>query len=277
MPVMPRRVLRWARRCRGLRQRVSEWPEQRRELGRLAALQLGWSAFRYPVGDPRDSPGPLSRLPIEGLPHPFWYRQGTSDVSVVRQIFVHREYDWLAQLPGVRTIVDLGANIGGASVRFLNLFPSATITAVEPMPETAALLERNAEPYCGRVKIVRGAVWSSDVPLELVRGQFRDGLDWSAQVLPARGPSGNAIRGITMNQLLSTLDVACVDLVKIDIEGAERELFAGDSTWLKRVRNFCIEIHDQDCHESMMKALRPFRYEMETRQETTLVRDLVPR
>ena len=133
--LLPPRAHRWARRCRGLRQRILEWPEQRRKLRSRAALQLGRSAFCYPIGDSRDMPGPLSRLGIEGQPHPLWYRHGTSDFLAIRQILVQREYDWLTRLRGIHSVLDLDANISTASVRLLNTFPSANVTAVEPMPD----------------------------------------------------------------------------------------------------------------------------------------------
>jgi hypothetical protein len=43
---------------------------------------------------------------------------------------------------------------------------------------------------------------------------------------------------------------AQVDLMKIDIEGAETTVFRIDvSNWLGRVRNICIELHGQACRD----------------------------
>jgi len=272
--LLPRRLLRWMRRCRELPQRFHEWPEQRRQLGTKSALQLGWSAFRYPIGARKDLAVPLNSVIVPGLPFPFWFRDGTSDLLVISQIFVRREYELVAKLKNVRTIVDLGANIGGAAVFFLNLFPLARVIAVEPSIENIAVLERNLAPYRERATLVRAAVWPNETALNIVHGQFRDGLDWSTQVSPSDERTDSTVRGMPMRQLASEQDIESFDLLKIDIEGAERELFLGDTDWLRDVRNFCIELHDEDCRLATMNALRPYRFLVETREETTLIQDL---
>jgi FkbM family methyltransferase len=270
--LLPRPLRRWLRRLRGVPARLSEWPAQRKALGLRNAWHLGWSAFRFPIGDPVDPPGPLKAMQLPGIPHPFWYRQGTSDVQVIRQIFVRREYAWLQRLAEVRTLVDVGANIGGASVFFLQQFPQSRVVAVEPAPANFALLQRNLEPYGQRARCVQAAVWPTDDPLQLIRGQFRDGLDWSIQVAPASVPTG--ITGLPMARLIQEQQLESIDLLKIDIEGAERELFQADTTWLRQVHHLCLEIHDETCRDAVLSALRTYTFKWEQHEETTLFEDL---
>lgn len=275
--VLPRWLLRSLRRVRDLPTRFREWPEQRQTLGRKNAWRLGWSAFRYPIGDPDDPPGSLARMMIPGLQHPFWFRQGTSDVQVIRQIFVHQEYQVLQSLKDVHTIADLGANIGGAAVLFLNLFPDAQVIAMEPAPENFHVMEQNLAPYGRRAKLVQAAIWPTSTDLQLVRKHFRDKLDWSNQVKPAEDKTADTIRGMTMPELLAEAQQDKIDLLKIDIEGAEKELFTGDTNWLRHVRNLCMEIHDEQCRQSVMNAFQSYRFQIETRQETTLFTNISPK
>jgi FkbM family methyltransferase len=268
--ILPRWLPRWLRRFRGLPTRFREWPQQRQTLGRKNAWRLGWSAFRYPVGDPDDPPGPLAQMPIFVLQHPFWFRQGTSDVPVIRQIFVRKEYQFLERLKDIHTVIDLGANIGGSAVFFLNLFPDAQVIAMEPAPENVQVLEQNLAPYGQRAKVIQAAIWPSSMNLQLVRGHFRDKLDWSNQVRPAEEQARDTIRGMTVPELFADCQQERIDLVKIDIEGAEKELFNGNTSWLGSVRNLCIEIHDEQCRQAVMNAFASYQCQIETREETTL-------
>jgi len=272
--LLPRPLRRWVRRLRDLPTRFREWPQQRRQLGPAAARRLAWSAIRHPVGDPTDPPGPLGRLDVSGLAHPFWFRHGTSDVPAIRQVFVHREYAWIYPRGEIRTIVDLGANVGAAAVFLLNQYPQARVIAVEPATGNFQVLERNLAPYAGRGAAVHAAVWSSSTPLRIERG-YRDGLDWSLQTKPAAaGEAGEHTRALTVAQLLEEFRLEHIDLLKIDVEGAERELFHGDTSWLHRVRNLCVELHDAECVHAFDQALGPYGHERETRGETTVCRGL---
>jgi FkbM family methyltransferase len=266
---LPRPLRRWVRRLHDLPTRLREWRTQRHRLGKSAAWKLVWSAFRHPIGDPTDPPGPLDSVTLPGIPHPFWFRHGTSDVQAIRQIFVRREYEWLSTLPNVQTIVDAGANVGAASVFLLDLFPQARLVAIEPAAGNLAVLEKNLAHYGNRATVVRGAVWPSATKLEIDRG-YRDGLDWSIRVRPGEGE----VEGITVPQLMERQRLDPIDLLKIDIEGAERELFAGDTSWLPCVRHLCIELHDEDCRRAFDTAMSGFTCERQTHGETTLCANL---
>ena len=80
---------------------------------------------------------------------------GSSDPQVFDQIFINGD---LASLIGrvgdARTIIDLGANIGFASIVFLNSFPNAFVLAVEPDPKNAVMCACNLAPYGNRARLV---------------------------------------------------------------------------------------------------------------------------
>ncbi len=264
---LPRFLRRWVRRLRDLPTRFREYPELKQALGAQAAKQLCWSAFRYPIGDYRDGAGPLATVLLPGLIIPFYFRQGTSDVLAIKQVFVRHEYRRLQALTQIDTIIDAGANIGAASVLFLTMFPKARLIAIEPDPGNAAVLRRNLEPYGERVTVGEAALWPKAEPLQLVHAQFRDRLDWSIQVKPA--DAEKTVDGLTVQQLLDHSRWHAIDLLKIDIEGAEIELFRGDTSWLKRVKNLCIELHGLEAVRLVEHTLHPFHYQKSVEDETT--------
>jgi FkbM family methyltransferase len=193
-----------------------------------------------------------------------------SDPSVFDQIFVQRHYRCLDDLRP-RTILDLGANVGLSSVWFISRCPKARIIAVEPDPRNFKLLKQNCAQYPGIIPIL-GAVWSECCRLKLVRGEYLDGGDWATQVAPAKR---GCVQGFDIPALMHRSGLNSIDLLKIDIERADVELFRhGTAAWLPSVRNICIELHDRECEDIFFSALEPYTYDMSLSGELTICRNL---
>jgi FkbM family methyltransferase len=168
-----------------------------------------------------------------------WARSDTSDLAAFRHIF-DGAYD--LELPAQpRLILDLGANVGYASVYFALRHPTARVIAVEPEPSNVALLRRNVAALPG-VDVVEGAAWQRPGRVSLHdpgKGQW--GMRVQAE---AAGETGN-VRAVTITELLKRTNADWVDLAKIDIEGSERELFSENTGWLERVGALVLELHDR--------------------------------
>jgi hypothetical protein len=66
-----------------------------------------------------------------------------------------------------------------------------------------------------------------------------------------------------------------VDVLKIDVEGAELELFAsGYVPWLSRTSNLAIELHDQDCEQVFLRAMTGYHCQRRQSGETTICRNI---
>jgi len=227
---------------------------------------------RLPVGGPRR----IAARPPE-LIHPVTVRMyPSSDDFVFDQIFVRHEYAPVCRrLKAPRFILDLGANVGYASAVFASRFPSATIMAVEPDPGNYDLCVHNLLPYGDRIQVLLGAVWANRAQLALARGNFCDGREWATRVLEAAPGTNAEVQAWDVATLLEMAHQREADLVKIDIEGSEAEVFAADAgAWLSRVRNLCIELHDDRCRAAFFEALRGFDYELEEYREFTFCFDL---
>lgn len=73
----------------------------------------------------------------------FWLREGTTDYNTVAACTFHDEYGLVNVPMDGMLVFDLGAHIGGVSVACAAR--GATVVAVEPVPDNAALVKRNAE------------------------------------------------------------------------------------------------------------------------------------
>jgi FkbM family methyltransferase len=203
----------------------------------------------------------------------------SSDDFVFDQIFVEHEYTALCDsVKEPAFILDLGANVGYASALFASRYPSAQIVAVEPDPGNYRQCVVNLEPYGPRVKSLMGAVWARRSRLALARGVGCDGREWATQVVESSNAESADVEAWDMPALLDLANQQTVDILKIDIEGSEAEVFAANTAeWLPRVRNICIELHSDRCREIFFEALRGYRYELRRNGEFTLCFNLEPR
>jgi FkbM family methyltransferase len=225
------------------------------------------------------SQGSLLKLEIKNAQYPLFLRIGSSDREVLAQIFVEKEYEGIAA-ESPRTILDLGANVGYSSAYFLSKYPDATVLAVEPDAGNYAMCRRNLEPYGSRVRVVHGAVWPERRKLEVDRGDWRDGREWTAQVKPAKeeGTRSESVEGYDMATLIGLSGATEIDLLKIDIERSELELFSRNTeNWLPRIRNLCIELHGADCEAVLSRALADYSCDLSCTGELTVCRNLQAR
>lgn len=205
------------------------------------------------------------------LDHPVTVRMGTSsDPDVFDQLFLADELAFAKSLSNIRTIVDLGANVGFASARFLSAFHDSKVIAVEPDPDNAAICRANLAPYGSRARLIEGGVWHTSGGLMLVRGAFRDGREWTTQVRSARADETPD----TMAYDIDSLTQEPIDLLKIDIEGSEQALFSLNTGWLDRVRHLCIELHGPECEKAVLDALSIYRCTVVSCGEYRLFLDL---
>lgn len=132
-------------------------------------------------------------------------------------------------------IVDGGANVGYASVLFAMTFPLATVVAVEPDPVTYAELVENTRGL-PNVLSVHGALWRDCDGVSLGR---TDEPSWARTTT-----RGGLIPSFTLEAVLEMVPLATPLLLKLDIEGAEREVLETSSMLAAQFPALMIEPHD---------------------------------
>lgn len=172
------------------------------------------------------------------------YRFNRGDIQSIREVLVEEHY----KLPfdhEVRTALDLGANIGLWSLWMNRRCRLEKIVAVEPSGENAEVARRNFAANRIPGEVIEAAAGSEDgracfaarreSNLGTVVGEDASATDcievprMSVAGLVARFPGG-------------------VDLVKMDIEGAEGEVLAeGRNGWLRGVQALIVEWHPDRC------------------------------
>jgi FkbM family methyltransferase len=187
----------------------------------------------------------------------------TTDVSVLTDILLKAEYGLELPTPP-RVIIDAGANIGMASVFFANKYPEARIIAIEPEASNFQLLRKNTSFY-PNITCVEGALWKTDAPVNL---SDPGGGHWGFQTFEAaqheNGRQVWMVNGITMDTLMDRFGIERIDFLKLDIEGAEKEVFENPSSWIDKVAFFAIELHDSSrdgCSRAVYGATKGFQWQ----------------
>lgn len=197
------------------------------------------------------------------------------------EIFEHGCYDAI-RLPEQSFVVDVGANIGLFMLFIRQRQESAEILAFEPMPEPAKALQHNVEHY-GWTKIALhqcglGSKDEDDVPFTyypLLPGnstRYPEQKELQKRVLYDFEPidyidrlhSGYEVRA-DVRRLSSFLpDDRRVDLLKVDVEGAELDILLGiDTQHWALIDQLVIEVQDlggrlEDmCDLIIQRGLRP--------------------
>lgn len=178
-------------------------------------------------------------LDIEGYPVSLTLRPHYGDLAILYEVFAQCAYELDAtELPpqSVRCVIDAGANIGFASLFLAARYPNARIFAVEPHPDNFALLRANtaSEP-----RILPVAACLTGTPGQEV---FITTEGRGSHFQMNRAGEGVRVPGTTIEELIAEHGFETIDLLKIDIEGAEREVFA-NGAFLARTRAIVAELH----------------------------------
>jgi FkbM family methyltransferase len=210
--------------------------------------------------------GATEEVTVSGgsLQRPVVLRTNSSDMETFRKVIAEREYE-LAGVTPPRTIVDAGANIGLASLFFAQRFPEARIISLEPESANFELLRRNTRDY-PNVVCLHKALWSESGTVNI----FDPGEgSWSFRTASQGDPPGakrvGSIDCINVRDLMSEFGLTSIDLLKIDIEGAEKEVFESSASWIGDVDVIAIELHDRfkrGCSQAFYNATAGFEHEL---------------
>ena len=201
------------------------------------------------------------RIRTRVFPDPVWLRPRSTDVRVVYELFTQRELEmtWpLADQP--KTIIDGGANVGYASLAFKRRWPEAHVLAIEPDSANFAVLERNCVDLKGFDRLQCG-IWGSACSLRVRGGSARSA--WGLQFEPVPAGSSDGIAAEPMATLVDRLPGKHCDLLKLDIEGAETDVFSQeDLHWISRVSVILIETHGKLARDTVTKVAEAWGFQI---------------
>jgi FkbM family methyltransferase len=198
--------------------------------------------------------------------YPIFLRRGASDFPVFESVLVQHCYD-INYGSSPEIIFDCGANIGLTTVFYANRFPEAKIIAVEPEAANFELLEKNTASY-PNVHLYQAGLWNKVTGLKIEDRRYGE---WGFMVSEVPEGTPGAVKAITIPELMRQQQCETIDILKIDIEGSEKELFAsGYETWLPKVKTLVIELHDrmrEGASLSFFRALTKYNFSLEIKGE----------
>lgn len=179
-------------------------------------------------------------------------------------VFIDREYDLLPHLSeklDKPRIVDLGANVGFAACYFASIFPGAQMLCCEPDPRNISLLQETIQANALNATVIAAAVAPQAGRLRLRIGD---------------NPTCSSLESTSLHNLKDSIEVELVtvpeimeragwdqiDILKIDIEGSEKELLESNNAWLEHVRCIVLEIHPNTSEKEIGGFLKPYGFEL---------------
>lgn len=186
-----------------------------------------------------------------------------SDVKVFEQVFINKQYQCVVDIfnqffsEAPLQIFDCGANIGLTTI-YLNIhYPNAFYTVIEPFKDNIESIKLNFNSIkINKFKLIEGGVWNSNTALSIDKS-FGDGKEWAISLIESNHKT-NEVLVYSLAKLIEERE-ALIDILKIDIEGAEKALFKNElyaASFLLHVKCIAIEIHDEGTlRENIYKTL----------------------
>ena len=182
-------------------------------------------------------------------------RNNTSDFHVFGEVFIKNDYAPLIQIykkyypnTNPKNIIDVGANIGCATIALKNAFPTANILSIEAEKNNFQALEKNITlNQYQNVEAINKAFWIDNSNL-MIDEDFRDGREWAFAIRPNTEKTSQTIEGITLKNILEKPNFDEIDILKIDIEGGEKWILEDQNTMQlirQKVKILMIEIHPE--------------------------------
>ena len=206
-------------------------------------------------------------LDFQGNKIPFAFRPGTTDETVMQNIFQYEEYLLPVEDFQPKLILDCGGNIGCAAVYFANKYPEAQIYSVEPEKNNFKVLTFNTCMY-DNIRAVNSALWDKETFVKVEDQNF--------MTVETSEDDTAAMKSTTISKILKDSGFEEIDILKMDIVGAEKEVFGAEDVdeWLSKVNIIIIKLHDdlkKGCSKEFFKAISKYNWYFTLRGENLIL------
>lgn len=164
-------------------------------------------------------------------------------------------YPEIPDIGEVKTIVDIGANVGAASVMFAARYPNATIHACEPGPQPRGVLDRNVATL-DRVRVYPVGLHDHDGTVPLYRSRW----DPMSASIGASAENQDEFDEIHLRNAAAWMDeqaIGPVDVLKIDTEGCELPILRCLADRATKAKLVYLEYHSDDDRRRIDTWLEP--------------------
>jgi len=169
-----------------------------------------------------------------------FYPVDGSDLSVLREIFIEKQYDTKLRDITPEIIFDIGSNVGASIIYFKLKYPRAKIYAFEPDPENFQRLKENIRQF-DNIQVRNFAISDTNGPVVFFIHP-QSAMSSSLKTRQSRQKK-ITVNSKTLGQAMEDEGIDQIDLVKFDVEGAEFDIFFAPSS-LPKIKCFLGEVHE---------------------------------
>ena len=208
------------------------------------------------------------KLPI--LQRDIFFRNDTKDLETFKEIFNENIYN--LNLPiSPKTIIDAGANVGYSSIFFRLKYPESSIVAIEIEKSNVKMIKKNTLGFTNFYTENKGlynkkSFFKIEDPYNATNSFVIKEVEHNAQY---------DIESVTVDEIRQKYNWETIDILKIDIEGAEKQLFESNfEEWLPLTKIIMVETHDRmvpKCSYTVMETINKYNFILFTTTEGTLI------
>lgn len=213
--------------------------------------------------------GKLANLKLDNLTHPFSMRDNPFDYATFEEVLLEEAYK-IAVPFTPQFIIDGGGNIGLTACYMATKYPAATIVSVEPDADNYKMMQQNCGKYAN-IKTLQCGIWKRNTHLIIKDAQAGNN---SFTVTETDKSSANSLEAVTIEHVMEKHNMPHIDILKLDIEGSEKEVFEGHvENWLPKTKVLIIELHDRmkpGCSKSVFNALGKYDFSFDMKGENLI-------
>jgi FkbM family methyltransferase len=187
----------------------------------------------------------IAEATLQGPNGPLPFQLFKTDVcfQIANDIFAGITYPIVSFICDVKTVVDIGANVGAASVYLATAYPQARIFALEPGSDALELLRANVKPL-GNVSVFPFGLYSRARSLQLFHGK-NDCVESSVFSSLRTTSEAEEIELRCASDFLGEQGIESIDVLKIDTEGCEVAILQSIKKCLPKVKVLYVEYHSE--------------------------------
>ncbi len=164
-------------------------------------------------------------------------------IRISQEILAGRTYPEVSFLRGIHTILDVGANIGAASMWFGTTYPHSTIYALEPGNQQFSLLQQNVKTL-PNVRLFPFGLFSGNKIAPLYSGR-NDSVESSVVPTGRTSSDCETIQLRSAAEFLSEEGIEQIDILKLDTEGCEVPILRSLTKYISAIKLVYVEYHSE--------------------------------
>ncbi len=220
-----------------------------RDLANLRAIFIKEGAAKCRALASRD--GAEVTLTFKSLRQPFTFRRINSHVDGIVQNVLRGEYDAHPPMSDPKVMIDAGGFIGDLTCHWATRYPQARIITLEPNPENFRFAQLNIDRYAPNALLLNMGLWSCNTRLGIA------GEEMGSHLVDDPADAAESIAVIDVPTLMKEQGLTHIDVLKLDIEGAEAQVL-GDTAaaWLPLVTMLIVEMHGQHIEDAILPPMQ---------------------